>query len=128
MPDIGIYDKWVTKWGYTPLPQASSPDEERAILNEWVVERAGDPLYFYGRAGPRIDPRSQNEDLGDDAVKASDYGVANLKVILDNLVEWTSEDAKNYDDLEELYNNVAGQWNRYIGHVARKRRWLVREL
>ena len=119
MPDIGIYDKWVTKWGYSPLPQASSPDEERAILNEWVVERAGDPLYFYGRHGPRIDPRSQNEDLGDDAVKASNYGIANLKVILDNLVEWTSEDAKNYDDLEELYNNVASQWNRYVGHVAR---------
>ena len=119
MPDIGIYDKWVTKWGYSPLPQASSTDEEREILNEWVVERADDPLYFYGRAGARIDPRSQNEDLGDDAVKAGNYGVSNLKVILDNLVEWTSEDAKNYDDLEELYANVATQWNRYIGHVAR---------
>lgn len=118
MPDIGIYDKWVTQWGYSPLPQASSADAERAILNEWVKERADDPLYYYGRQGPKIDPRSQNEDLGDDAVKASNYGVANLKVILDNLVEWTAEDAKNYDDLEELYGNVAGQWNRYVGHVA----------
>ncbi len=119
MPDIGIYDKWVTKWGYSPLPGANSPDEEKAILNEWVVERAGDPLYFYGRQGPRIDPRSQNEDLGDDAVKASNYGIANLKLILGNLIEWTSKDAENYDDLEELYGNLAGQWNRYIGHVAR---------
>ena len=119
MPDIGIYDKWVTKWGYTPIPQASSPDEEKAILNEWVVERAEDPLYFYGRQGPRIDPRSQNEDLGDDAIKASNYGVNNLHVILDNLIEWTSEDAENYDELEELYGQVAIQWNRYIGHVAR---------
>ena len=119
MPDIGIYDKWVTQWGYSPVPQASSADEETAILNEWVVERAGDPLYFYGRQGPRIDPRSQNEDLGDDAVKASNYGVANLKLILDNLIDWTSEDAKDYDDLQELYGQLAGQWNRYIGHVAR---------
>ena len=119
MPDIGIYDKWVTKWGYSWLPDADTPDEAQKMLNEWVVERADDPLYFYGRQGPRIDPRSQNEDLGDDAVKASNYGVDNLKVILDNLVDWTAEDAKNYDDLEELYNNVAGQWNRYIGHVAR---------
>ena len=118
MPDIGIYDKWVTKWGYTPLPQASSPDEAQKILNEWVVERAGDPMYFYGRQGPSIDPRSQREDIGDDAVKASNYGVSNLKVILDNLVEWTSEDAKNYDELEELYGQLAIQWNRYIGHVA----------
>ncbi len=119
MPDIGIYDKWVTQWGYSPIPQASSPDEEKAILNEWVVERASDPLYFYGRAGPRIDPRSQNEDLGDDAVKASNYGIVNLKTILDNLVEWSTTDAEDYDNLEELYGQLAGQGNRYVGHVAR---------
>ena len=119
MPDVGTYDKWAVKWGYTYLPNAASADAEREVLNQWVVERADDPNYFYGRQGPRIDPRSQNEDLGDDAVKASNYGVANLKVILDNLVEWTAEDAKEYDDLNELYGQVAGQWNRYIGHVAR---------
>ena len=119
MPDIGIYDKWAVKWGYTPLPDAASADEERETLNAWVVEHAGDPLYFYGRQGPRIDPRSQNEDLGDDAVKASNYGVSNLKIILDNLIEWTSEEAKPYDDLSELYGQVGGQWNRYVGHVAR---------
>ena len=118
MPDIGIYDKWVTKWGYTPILEASSADEEKAILNEWVTERAGDPLYFYGRQGPSIDPRSQREDIGDDAVMASTYGTNNLKTILGNLVEWTSEDAENYDDLEELYGQIAIQWNRYIGHVA----------
>lgn len=119
MPDIGIYDKWSIKWGYSVLPDAASPDDERAMLNAWVVERASDPLYFFGRPGPRIDPRSQNEDLGDDAVVASSYGVANLKIILDNLVEWTAEDAKDYGDLSELYGQVATQWNRYIGHVAR---------
>ena len=118
MPDIGIYDKWVTQWGYTPILDASSADEERETLNQWVVERAGNPLYFYGRQGPSIDPRSQREDLGDDAVKASNYGVENLKTILGNLVDWTSEDARNYDELEELYGQLAIQWNRYIGHVA----------
>ena len=119
MPDVGTYDKWAVKWGYTYMPEVNSADAERDVLNAWVVERADDPNYFYGRQGPRIDPRSQNEDLGDDAVKASNYGVANLKVILDNLVEWTAEEAKDYDDLNELYGQVAGQWNRYIGHVAR---------
>lgn len=119
MPDIGIYDKWSIKWGYSVLPDATSPDDERAMLNAWVVERAGDPLYFFGRPGPRIDPRAQNEDLGDDAVAASSYGVANLKIILNNLVEWTAEDAKDYGDLSELYGQVTTQWNRYIGHVAR---------
>ncbi|MEZ4703353.1 MAG: zinc-dependent metalloprotease [Rhodothermales bacterium] len=118
MPDIGVYDKWAVKWGYSPLPQASSPDAERPILNQWVVSHAGDPMYFYGRQGPRIDPRSQNEDLGDDAARASDYGIANLKIILENLVSWTEEEAKDYDDLNELYGQIAGQWNRYVGHVA----------
>ncbi len=118
MPDIGVYDKWAVQWGYTPIPQAASADEERPILNQWVVERAGDPMYFYGRQGPRIDPRSQNEDLGDDAIKASDYGIANLKIILENLVSWTEEEAKDYDDLNELYGQLAVQWNRYVGHVA----------
>ena len=119
MPDIGAYDKWVTKWGYTYFPDGNGPDGERETLNQWTLERADDPLYFYGRQGPRIDPRSQNEDLGDDAVKASNYGIANLKIILDHLVEWTEEDGKNYDDLNELYGQVTGQWNRYVGHVAR---------
>lgn len=118
MPDVGIYDKWSVQWGYTVIPDAASADEERETLNEWVIERAGDPLYFYGRQGPRVDPRSQNEDLGDDAVKASDYGIANLKVILEDLIDWTAEDAKDYGDLNELYSQIAVQWNRYIGHVA----------
>ena len=119
MPDVGTYDKWAVKWGYTVLPEAESPDDERTVLNTWVKERAGDPLYFYGRQGIIVDPRSQNEDLGDDAVMASDYGIANLKVILDQLVAWTAEDAKDYGDLNELYGQVATQWYRYVGHVLR---------
>ncbi|MEM1094978.1 MAG: zinc-dependent metalloprotease, partial [Bacteroidota bacterium] len=119
MPGIGIYDKWSVKWGYTWFPDDQTPQQERETLDEWTVARADDPMYFFGRQGPRVDPRSQNEDLGDDAVKASDYGIANLKRILDNLVDWTAEDGKDYEDLQELYNNVAGQWNRYVGHVAR---------
>ncbi len=118
MPDIGAYDKWSVQWGYSALLDADSPDAERETLNQWVLDHAGDPLYFYGRQGPRVDPRSQNEDLGDDAVKASDYGIANLKVILDELINWTAEDAKDYGELSELYGQVTIQWNRYIGHVA----------
>ncbi len=120
MPDIGPYDLWSVEWGYRPIPSASSADDEREILNEWVTSRAGDPLYFYGaQTGSKIDPRSQNEDLGDDAVKASQYGLANLKRIMPNLVTWTQENGKDYDDLTELHGQVIGQWNRYIGHVAR---------
>lgn len=118
MPNIGIYDKYVIEWGYKPIPDASSADEEKNMLNSWITSKGDDPLYFYGRQtfNP-IDPRSQTEDLGNDAMKASSYGVANLKRLIPNLVKWTSEDGKNYDDLIELYNQVLGQWNRYNGHV-----------
>ena len=120
MPDIGPYDLWSVEWGYRPILDAASAEAERDVLNGWVTSRADDPLYFYGaQTGSRVDPRSQNEDLGDDAVKASEYGLANLKRIMPRLVEWTSEEGKDYDDLVELHGQVIGQWNRYMGHVAR---------
>ncbi len=115
MPDVGIYDKWAVKWGYSVLPDAESPDDERETLNNWVVERADDPLYFFGSTS--VDPRVQTEDLSNDAIKASDYGVANLKVVLGELINWTAEDAKDYGDLNELYGQLVTQWNRYVGHV-----------
>ncbi len=119
-PDIGTYDRWAIEWGYDPLPEADGIDEKEEVLNERVLEHAGDPYYFYGRqTGSRVDPRSQNEDLGRDAVEASRLGVANLKRILPNLVEWTREDGDFYDPLEELYGSVVNQWERYMGHVAR---------
>jgi hypothetical protein len=116
-PAVGEYDKWAVKWGYTWFDD-KTPEEEAKILNKWTLEKAGNPLYFYGRqTGSPIDPRSQSEDLGDDAVKASNYGIANLKRIVPNIEKWTYEEGKSYDNLEELYGEVLGQWNRYMGHV-----------
>ena len=116
-PKIGPYDKWAIKWGYAWLNE-DAPEEEKATLNAWILEHADDPMYDFGRQtfNP-MDPRAQTEDLGNDAMKASDYGIANLQRILPKLMEWTAEDGKDYDDLEELYEQVVGQWNRYIGHV-----------
>ena len=116
-PGIGDYDKWAIKWGYTWFDN-QTPEEEAKTLNKWTIERAGNPAYFYGQqTGNPIDPRSQSEDLGDDAVKASQYGIANLKRILPNIEKWTFEEGKPYDNLKELYGEVLGQWNRYMGHV-----------
>jgi hypothetical protein len=116
-PGIGEYDKWAVKWGYTWFDN-KTPEEEAKILNKWTLEKAGNPLYFYGRqTGNPIDPRSQSEDLGDDAVKASTYGIANLKRIIPNIEKWTYEEGKSYDNLQELYGEVLGQWSRYMGHV-----------
>ncbi|MDZ4149275.1 MAG: zinc-dependent metalloprotease [Flavobacteriaceae bacterium] len=119
MPNIGIYDKYSVEWGYRPILDKSAVDE-KSILDSWILKHQGDPMYRFGRqqGGGIIDPSSQTEDLGDDAVKASMYGIANLKRIVPNLIKWTAEDGKNYDDLETLYGQVLGQYNRYMGHVA----------
>jgi len=119
-PAVGEYDKWAIKWGYTWFPDIDDPTEESETLNEWIVERADDPRYFYGRqTGNKIDPRSQNEDLGNDAMKAGELGLANLQVITDNLIDWIEEPGEDFDNLEELYANIIGQWSRYMGHVVR---------
>lgn len=118
MPGIGEYDKYAVNWGYRYIPGITNPDQEKEILNKWITEKSGNPVYFFGRqTGNPIDPRSQTEDLGNNAMKASSYGVANLKRIVPNLITWTAENGKDYGDLEELYSNVLGQWNRYNGHV-----------
>ncbi len=118
-PRIGEYDKWATKWGYTYFPEDMTPEQIKEQLNAWVKEKAADPAFFYGRqTGSKIDPRAQNEDLGNDAVRASEYGLANLKRILPNLGEWLYEEGETYQELEELYGQVVGQWNRYLGHVT----------
>ncbi|MAT53538.1 MAG: zinc-dependent metalloprotease [Saprospirales bacterium] len=116
-PRIGEYDYWSIIYGYRPIPEASSAEEERPILNQWIKERAGNPIYRFGRAGVG-DPSAQTEDLGDDAMKASEYGIKTLKRILPELRTWTFEEGEDYDELKELYNQVVGQYRRYMGHVV----------
>jgi hypothetical protein len=114
-PAIGEYDKWAVKWGYAWFPDDMTKEEKEQQLKEWTRERADDPRYFYGSFGD--DPRSQTEDLTNDAMRASELGVANLQRITDNLLKWTEREGANYDELEELYGQVIAQWRRYTGHV-----------
>ncbi|SEA94360.1 zinc-dependent metalloprotease [Pedobacter hartonius] len=117
-PTIGEYDKWAIKWGYTWFPGNLTAQQEREKLDAWTVAKAGNPLYYYGRQGTSLDPRLQNEDLGDNAMKAGGYGIANLKRILPNVEKWTYEKGKDYSDLKEIYGEVIIQFNRYMGHVT----------
>ena len=118
MPNIGIYDKYAISWGYRPIADVESGKEEKATLDKWILKHAGDPLYRFGKQQfIVIDPSSQTEDLGDNAMKASAYGIKNLKIILPNLIKWTAKDGDNYDNLQSLYGHVLGQFNRYMGHV-----------
>ncbi|GAA5031966.1 glutaminyl-tRNA synthetase [Marivirga lumbricoides] len=118
-PKVGEYDDWAIKYGYKPIANVSKPSDEEDTLNEWILEKAGNPLYRYGRQrGNPTDPSAQTEDIGDDSMLASELGIANLKRITDKLLVWGVEEGKNYDELQELYNNVVGQFNRYMGHVT----------
>ncbi len=115
-PNSGIYDRFSVKWGYKPI-LGSSQDEEKEILRKWIIENQDDLKYRFG-PGNRIDPSQQTEDLGDNAIEASNYGIKNLKRIYPELINWTSIDGENYDNLRELHNAVFSQFRRYMGHVA----------
>lgn len=119
MPNIGVYDKYAIEWGYRPILDKSA-EAEKPVLDSWIMAHDGDPLYRFGsqQGGDVVDPSSQTEDLGDNAMKASMYGIKNLQRIVPKLIEWTAEDGKNYDDLETLYGQVLSQFNRYMGHVS----------
>ena len=119
-PKIGTYDKFAINWAYRWL-DTETPQEELPILNEWIQEHEGDPMYWYGeQQDPKdpIDPRSQDEDLGDDIVKANRYGIMNLKRIVPNIVAWTEEDGESFAEAGKLLMAVINQWKMYAGHVT----------
>lgn len=116
---MGPYDHYAVNWGYRYIADITNPNEEKDILNTWVIEKAGDPKFKYGRQSNIFDPQSQTECIGDDPIKASSYGISNLKYVLTNLPSWTSDKTNNYDDLKELYFELLGVYNRYVGHVTR---------
>ena len=114
-PRIGDYDFWAIEWGYKPILDKTE-EEEKELLNDWVKERYSNPrLRYYHQDG--IDPRAQTEDLGDNSVKASEYGIRNLKRIVPELPKWLNTKGENFDDLSQVYNEVVAQYSRYMGHV-----------
>ncbi len=117
-PRIGDYDKWSIEWGYKFLPDAKTAEDEVPILDKWIEAKAGDKRFYFGRQGQQDDPRDQSECIGDNAMKASAYGIKNLQRILPNLVNWTKEPNEGYSDLNEMYGELTGQFRRYIGHVC----------
>ncbi len=112
---MGVYDEYAIKWLYSPIPGDKSVREEAKILEGWVDEKAGDPIYRYGKQQvySRYDPSALEEDLGDDACKAGDYGIKNLKYILENLNSWIKDD-ESTAHRQELYSGLCNQYNRYL--------------
>ena len=113
---MGPYDYYAVNWGYRVYDGLNNI-EEKENLTALIEKNANDPIYRFGKQSSNFDPRSQTEDIGNDAVKASTYGIKNLKYVVEHLAEWTSDKTNNYEDLEELYGEFLGTQNRYIGHV-----------
>ncbi|PWJ59882.1 uncharacterized protein DUF5118 [Dyadobacter jejuensis] len=117
-PRIGDYDKWAIKWGYSYFTE-QDPKAVASLLNKMTIEAYKNPRLRFGTEISPYDPRYQTEDLGDNAMKSSAYGIKNLQRIVPNLVEWSREDGQSYKELDELYGNVVTQYRRYLGHVIK---------
>jgi hypothetical protein len=119
-PRINDYDKWAIKWGYQWRPEFKDEYEEKDKLKtETSNVLRGNQRLWFGGEGRGSDPRAQTEDLGDNSVKASEYGIKNLKRVMDNLPQWTKQDNDQYEDMREIYRAITDQFNRYQGHVLR---------
>lgn len=117
-PYFGPYDNYLIRWNYTPVPGAKTPEEEYAVTSKWITDLSDNPVYRYGKQQSDIlDPRSQTEDLGDNAVKATQYGVKNLKYILSNLNQWLEEEDVDYTHRSDLYDGILMQYITYMLHV-----------
>lgn len=118
-PQIGVYDKYAIAWAYRWL-DVKDPREELPVLRNWIRKHQHDPLYHYGEQQSTmniVDPRSQSEDLGDDAVKASRYGLANLKRAIPQLIDWSASQDEDFYQTGKLYMAALSQWQTYAEHV-----------
>ena len=117
-PRINDYDKWAIEFGYKPTYYAT-PKEDHLYWNKVIIERlAANPRLWFGGEGRDNDPRALTEDLGDDAVAASNYGILNLKRVIGQIPEWNVEEADMYAQVSRMYDAVVSQFNRYLGHVS----------
>ena len=123
-PSLGVYDGYAIKWLYTPVIGAKDIWEEAEIAGKIIEAKAGDPLYRYGAqqmatsaAYGSYDPSARTEDLGDDPIKSSDYGIRNLKYILSRMNEWVGADDEDFTHRGDLYTQLTNQYYRYIGNV-----------
>ena len=117
-PRINLYDKWAIEYGYKPT-YIDNPKEDHLWWNKEIIARLkAEPRLWFGGEGYDEDPRAQSEDLGDNAVAAGDYGIANLQRIIGQLPQWNSEEANMFTNLSRMYGALVQQYGRYMGHVA----------
>jgi len=117
-PRIGVYDEWAIEWGYRWLPHLVTEQEQKPYMNKWISETVAKDNRLWFGSETSADPRCQSEDLGDNAVKAGEYGIKNLKRVMQNVVHWTNEPGEDYDNLRRMQTAISDQFKRYINHAA----------
>ena len=122
IPKIGPYDKWATMWGYKPIPEAKTPDQEKPTLDKWAREQDEKPyLRFSTEGNDGSDPGDETEAVGDiDAVRATTLGLKNLGRVSEMLFPATSTKVGDpWTELEEVYGRMVSQWQLEMNHVVR---------
>ena len=122
IPKLAPYDFFAIEWGYKPIPNAKTPDEEKKTLDEWAAKQMDNPfLRFGGEDGPStVDPTVLTENIGSDPVQATSLGLKNLDRVMDYLVPATTEKGEDYSLLEEVYGEVMSHRSRWFGAVAKQ--------
>lgn len=120
-PRINDYDKWAIKWGYQYRPEFKDPAKEKKVLRAETTKvlTGNRRLWWCGDEGKGRDPRSQSEDLGDNQMRANDYGLKNLQRVMAHIEEWTAQPDGQYDDLSFIHRAVRSQYQRYVNHVQK---------
>ena len=120
-PRINDYDKWAIKWGYQYRPEFKDPAKEKKVLRTETTKvlTGNRRLWWCGDEGKGKDPRSQSEDLGDNQMRANDYGLKNLQRVMQNLEQWTAQADGQYDDLNTMHRAARAQYQRYVNHVQK---------
>jgi hypothetical protein len=117
IPKIGPYDIFAVRWGYAPIPGAATPADEKPILDAWAADQVSNPKLRFG-ANDYEDPSQQTEDLGDDPVEATALGLKNIKRVASYLIAATVKPGEDYTELNDMYNQLVGQYVTELHHVV----------
>jgi hypothetical protein len=118
-PSLGVYDIHAINWGYRLIKGATTPENEKHVLDQWIRAKGGDPMYEFGaqQVLGLMDPTDQTEDLGNDHIVAGTLAISNLKIIMNHFLEWAGENGESYEELSDLYEALVKQYLRHVGHV-----------
>ena len=119
IPQVGPYDRFAVRWGYRPILDATTAEQELSTLDEWAREQDDTPWFRFSTSDAPNDPENLTEAVGDaDAVQSTTYALQNLERVMDNLVVDTERPGDDYALMESMYGEAVSQWGRYMRHVA----------